>query len=60
MTLSEFKRIWYMEYAHRMWGRAIGAVFLLPATFFWARGALTRPVKLRVLGFGALIAAQVI
>lgn len=59
MTLSEFKYIWYMEFMHRTWGRAIGAVFLLPAAYFWARGRLSPQMKPRVLAFGALIAAQV-
>lgn len=49
-----------MEYTHRMWGRVIGAAFLLPATFFWMKGALPRPLKIRVLGLGMLITAQVI
>lgn len=48
-----------MEYAHRMWGRAIGAVFLLPAVVFWSRGMFTKALKIRVVVFGALIAAQV-
>lgn len=48
-----------MEFAHRSWGRAIGAFFLLPATYFWARGAFNTPMKVRVVLFGALIAAQV-
>ena len=26
-----------MEYLHRMWGRLIGAVFIIPATYFWAK-----------------------
>ncbi|KRT84831.1 hypothetical protein AMK59_253 [Oryctes borbonicus] len=58
MTLSEFKYIWYMEYGHRMWGRAIGAVFLIPAAIFWSRGMFNRALKIRVLAFGALIGAQ--
>lgn len=58
MTLKEFKFIYYMEYAHRMWGRAIGAVFLLPAAFFWSRGAFTPQMKVRVIAFGGLILAQ--
>ncbi|VDK63574.1 unnamed protein product [Onchocerca ochengi] len=28
MTLAEFKFIWTMEYIHRMWGRALGIIFL--------------------------------
>jgi cytochrome c oxidase assembly protein subunit 15 len=47
MTLDEFKRIWYMEYAHRMWGRLIGVAFVFPAAYFVLRGQLKpsmRPV----------------
>ncbi|KAK4883514.1 hypothetical protein RN001_006833 [Aquatica leii] len=58
MTLSEFKWIWHMEYGHRMWGRAIGAVFLLPATYLWIKGAFAKPMKIRVFAFGSLILAQ--
>ncbi|MCZ6446723.1 MAG: COX15/CtaA family protein, partial [Alphaproteobacteria bacterium] len=34
MTLGEFKAIFLMEYAHRMWGRLIGMVFILPYLWF--------------------------
>lgn len=47
-----------MEFGHRQWGRAIGAVFLLPAAYFWARGMLKPGMKGRILVFGSLIAAQ--
>lgn len=59
MTLSEFKYIWYMEFMHRTWGRAIGAVFLIPAVYFWARGRFSPHMKPRVLAYGTLIGAQV-
>lgn len=58
ITLEEFKRIWWMEYAHRMWGRCIGAAFLFPATYFWIKGYFTSAMKKRVSAFGLLIAAQ--
>lgn len=48
MTLSEFKRIWYIEYVHRTWGRAIGAVFYAGAGWFWWRGCLSRRAKVHV------------
>ena len=32
-SLEEFKTIFYWEYAHRMFGRLIGLVFIIP--FFW-------------------------
>lgn len=58
MTLEEFKWIWWMEYAHRTWGRCIGAFFLLPASFFWFKGWFPPPMKKRVMAFAVLIAAQ--
>lgn len=45
MTLDEFKFIYWMEYAHRMWGRLLGVVFAAPAVYFAARGALSGPLK---------------
>ncbi|XP_035208616.1 cytochrome c oxidase assembly protein COX15 homolog [Stegodyphus dumicola] len=58
MTLEEFKWIWYMEYGHRMWGRAVGATFLLPAIYFWKKKWFTKAIKSRVLIFGTLILCQ--
>ncbi len=37
MTLEEFKPIFWWEYFHRLLGRSIGAVFLLPFLYFLAR-----------------------
>lgn len=59
ITLSEFKWIWYMEFAHRTWGRAIGAAMFLPAAFFWARGYLDKAMKMRVAAYCVLVGAQV-
>lgn len=47
-----------MEYIHRMWGRTIGAAFLIPATYFWGKGYLDSRTKLRVLALGTLIGMQ--
>ena len=58
ITLSEFKRIFYMEYAHRMWGRAIGVAFAIPAAYFWLRGRMPRSMKPRVLIYGSLLLFQ--
>ena len=35
MNLSEFKRIFWFEYGHRLLGRLIGMAFFLPFLFFW-------------------------
>ena len=54
MTLSEFKTIYFWEYLHRMMGRLIGMVFLVPFIWFWMRGYFTRPLLRRVLALFAL------
>jgi heme a synthase len=42
MSLAEFKGIYWWEWSHRLLGRSIGFVFLLPLLFFWAKGAIDR------------------
>ncbi len=42
MTLEQFKGIYFWEYLHRLWGRAIGLVFLLPFLYFLIRGRIGR------------------
>ena len=40
MTVNEFKTIFYVEYFHRLLGRAIGLVFLIPFLVFLWRGRI--------------------
>lgn len=40
MTVSEFKYIFFWEYFHRLWGRMMGIVFLIPFLIFWRKGLL--------------------
>ncbi len=42
MTLTEFKTIFWWEYVHRLWGRAIGVVFGVPFLWFLVRGRIRR------------------
>ncbi len=44
MSLSDFERIFLWEYAHRLLGRLIGVVFLVPWLFFLIRRSLDRPL----------------
>lgn len=37
MTLKEFKGIYMWEYTHRLWGRIIGVVFIVPFLIFIAQ-----------------------
>lgn len=48
MSLEEFKFIYWMEYAHRMWGRSLGLVFAVPALYFAARGHIRGPLAGRL------------
>lgn len=44
MDLAGFKKIYWFEYTHRLLGRTIGLVFLLPFLYFLARRRLDRPL----------------
>jgi cytochrome c oxidase assembly protein subunit 15 len=38
--LSDFKKIFWLEFIHRIFGRVTGMAILLPALFFWYKGML--------------------
>lgn len=44
MSLAAFKTIFWWEYIHRLWGRLIGVVFLVPFLWFLWRGWVKRPL----------------
>lgn len=44
MDLHGFKSIYWFEFGHRVLGRTIGTVFLLPFLYFLFRGMLNRPL----------------
>ncbi len=52
--LAGFKHIFWLEWTHRLWGRLIGAVFLVPLILLGLRGAIRRALWLRLLGFFVL------
>src|SRR6476659_2511104 len=57
MSLHEFKTIFWWEWSHRLLGRVIGAVYLLPFLYFLWRGVLNGDLKRRlwmIFGLGAL------
>ena len=54
MNLDEFKGIFWWEYFHRLLGRLIGFVFLLPLLWFWWRGRIDRPLALKLVGIFVL------
>ena len=38
MQMYEFKKIFFWEYFHRIWGRLIGITYLIPFLIFWIAG----------------------
>lgn len=58
MLLDEFKGIFFWEYLHRLLGRLVGAVFLLPFLYFVWRRRIDPTLMLKLLGIFLLGAAQ--
>jgi len=57
MSLTEFKTIFWWEWSHRLLGRVIGAVYLLPFLYFLWRGGMSGELKRRlwlIFGLGGL------
>lgn len=50
MTLDGFKNIFYVEWAHRLLGRLIGLVFLLPLLYFALRKRIERALVPKLVG----------
>lgn len=48
-SLSDFKAIFFWEYLHRLIGRIIGLVFIVPCVVFWLKGKFSGEMKKRVI-----------
>lgn len=53
MELGDFKKIFFWEWLHRLWGRLIGLVYALPLLWFWTRRQLPQGTGWK---FAALLA----
>lgn len=58
MDLAGFQFIYAWEWAHRLLGRLIGVVFVVPMIWFWAKRRLPSSVKPKLVGILALGALQ--
>jgi cytochrome c oxidase assembly protein subunit 15 len=58
MNIEEFKKIYYMEWGHRLWGRVVGLSFVIPAIYFVSRRKVTGNMSLRLVGISGLIGFQ--
>lgn len=56
--VSDFKRIFWLEYLHRLLGRAIGLAVFVPLLYFAVRRQLPRALLLRCVAIFVLIGAQ--
>jgi cytochrome c oxidase assembly protein subunit 15 len=54
MELADFKKIYFWEWIHRQWGRAIGLVYLLPLLWFAARKQIPQGTGWKFTGLLAL------
>ena len=57
MLLSDFKFIFFWEYFHRLWGRIIGIVFIIPFIYLIVTKKIEKSIALRlmvILFFGSL------
>ncbi len=57
-TLEDFKKIFFWEYLHRLIGRLLGVVFIVPFVFFVAKGVFDRKQLVRLLILLAMGAFQ--
>ncbi|EMD64531.1 hypothetical protein GGP41_006931 [Bipolaris sorokiniana] len=58
MDLADFKQIYFMEWAHRLWGRLIGVTMVLPTAYFIARRRVTPSMAWKLLGICGMIGFQ--
>jgi len=49
MTVDEFKSIFWFEYAHRLLGRSIGLLFLLPFLYFLLKGRIEKSLTPKLI-----------
>lgn len=56
--LSDFKKIYFWEYIHRLIGRMIGFVFLIPFIYFYVKKRISKQLLPRLLGMFMLGALQ--
>ncbi|MBT5050246.1 MAG: heme A synthase [Rhodospirillaceae bacterium] len=58
MSLADFKTIYWLEYLHRLWGRLIGVVFVVPFIWFASHRQISPGFALHLCGIFVLGALQ--
>ena len=58
MNLAQYKSIFYWEYLHRMLGRIIGLVYIIPFLIFYKRGYVKKKYIIPFLSIISLVVIQ--
>ena len=58
ITISEFKIIYYWEYFHRILGRVLGLIFIIPLFFFYYKKVFTKEYNIKLFFLFLLILLQ--
>ncbi|HWP71209.1 MAG TPA: COX15/CtaA family protein [Gemmatimonadaceae bacterium] len=58
ITLAQFKDLYWWEWAHRLSGRVVGLVVVIPFLLFWRRGWIRPSLFVRLLSLPLLVGAQ--
>ena len=58
MTLGHYQQIFWLEYVHRLWGRLIGLIFLIPIIKIAFHPLLRRLYLLKIMALWGLIGIQ--
>ena len=58
ITLSQFRALYWWEWAHRLAGRLVGVVVLVPFIWYWRRGYISPRLFPRLLSLLILVGAQ--
>jgi cytochrome c oxidase assembly protein subunit 15 len=58
MDMADFKQIYFMEWAHRLWGRVIGITMLVPTAYFIARRRVAPSMAWKLIGICGMIGGQ--
>lgn len=54
MSLGDYKSIFWFEYGHRLLGRSIGIIFLLPFLFFLIKGQINKTLTPKLIAMFVL------
>ncbi len=52
MEMGEFKTIFFWEYFHRLWGRFLGLIYILPLTYFFLQKKIPSKYKIPLISLG--------